>query len=236
MSEALQWLDLESLEFPPLSSALSEPNGLLAIGGDLSAKRLVAAYSQAIFPWFNAGEPPLWWSPTPRAIIPINQLYINRTLKKVIRQKQFSVSINSSFKQVIQYCSDAPFRKEGTWINEEMILAYNKLHELGFAHSIEVWLGQKLVGGLYGVAINGYFSGESMFYTQSNASKIALVALGKLLANQNITFIDCQMINPFLASMGCIEIPRDEFLLLQKKAMDQRIPKQFWQPQQGYTL
>lgn len=234
MPETLQWLNAESLEFPPLDSALSEPNGLLAIGGDLSEKRLLTAYANAIFPWFNDDEPILWWSPSPRAIIYTDQIRINKSLRKVLNRQQFQVTINHAFEQVISFCADAPFRKDGTWINQEMLAAYQRLHQLGYAHSVEVWHQQQLVGGLYGVAINGYFSGESMFYRQSNASKVALVALTTLLAEQGVSFIDCQITNPFLASMGCVEIPREQFISLQQQALKQSLTPRMWQPRAIY--
>jgi len=230
MSKTLPWLNTDSIDFPPLDSALTEPNGLLAIGGDLSTKRLISAYSKAIFPWFNQGEPPLWWSPSPRAIIPIDNLRINRTLRKQLNRKLYKVTINKAFEQVISSCADAPFRTEGTWILDEMKTGYQSLHQQGYAHSIEVWHNDELVGGLYGVAINGFFSGESMFYKKANASKIALVSLAQLLTSENIKFIDCQLQNPFLESMGCIEIPRTEFIGLQQKAIKQPINPEIWHP------
>jgi len=230
MSETLPWLNTDSVDFPPLDSALTEPNGLLAIGGDLSTKRLVCAYSKAIFPWFNQGEPPLWWSPSPRAIIPIDNLRINRTLRKQLNKKLYKVTINKAFEEVIINCADAPFRTEGTWILDEMKAAYQNLHQQGYAHSIEVWHNDELVGGLYGVAINGFFSGESMFYKKANASKIALVSLAQLLTSENIKFIDCQLTNPFLESMGCIEISRADFIPLQQQATNHLVSPEMWQP------
>ncbi|MCJ8321665.1 MAG: leucyl/phenylalanyl-tRNA--protein transferase [Colwellia sp.] len=230
MSQTLHYLDSESLAFPPVHLALSDPNGLLAIGGDLTPKRMIAAYQEAIFPWYNADEPIMWWSPSPRAIIPLDKININRTLTKFIRKSPYHVTLNKDFDQVLSYCADAPFRKEGTWIIEEMKLAYMRLHELGYAHSIEVWHDKELVGGLYGVAINGYFSGESMFYKKSNASKIALVSLSNLLKSLGISFLDCQILNPFLQDMGCIEIPRNDFLQLQQAAITKVVPNDFWQP------
>lgn len=233
MTETLQWLDPSSLAFPPLNSALSEPNGLLALGGDLSTERLVSAYSHGIFPWYNQGEPVLWWSPDPRAIIPTTALRINRSLRKFLKQCPYRVTINHAFEEVITYCADAPFRKEGTWILDEMQQAYTQLHQQGMAHSVEVWdNSNNLVGGLYGVAIGGFFSGESMFYLQSNASKVALVALAQLLNSQAITFIDCQIVNPFLADMGCIELSRNEFIKLQSIEKQKTMPNDFWLPRQ----
>lgn len=232
MTRAIPWLTSNSSTFPALSSALDEPNGLLAFGDDLSPERIIQAYQQAIFPWFSDGEPVMWWSPDPRAIINIKQLNINKTLQKVLKRKTFTITLNNAFNQVIELCADAPFRQEETWIVNPMLAAYKKLHRQGVAHSIEVWHEEKLVGGLYGVAINGYFSGESMFYTQSNASKVALVYLASLLESIGIELIDCQIMNPFLASMGCIEIPRQEFVNQQRMALAIIPPAVFWQPKQ----
>ena len=228
MSQTVHYLDSESLAFPPTQLALTDPNGLIAIGGDLSPQRLVSAYEQAIFPWFNAGEPIMWWSPSPRAIIPVNQIKINRTLTKFIKKNPYQVTLNKDFDQVISNCAHAPFRKDGTWIVKDMKLAYMRLHELGYAHSIEVWQHNELVGGLYGVAINGFFSGESMFYKKNNASKVALISLAELLKTIGVSFIDCQILNPFLDDMGCIEIDRDSFTQLQQVAITKIVPKDFW--------
>jgi leucyl/phenylalanyl-tRNA--protein transferase len=235
MSEILYQLDENSVAFPPIDFALSDPNGLLAVGGDLSSTRLLNAYSQGIFPWYSEGDPLMWWSPDPRAVININQLRINRTLSKAIRKTPYTITLNNDFNQVIELCADAPFRTEETWILSEMQAAYISLHQQGHAHSIEIWQQnadndeeKTLVGGLYGVAINGYFSGESMFYRQANASKFALVALANLLKKIDIDFIDCQLLNPFLQDMGAIEISRDSFLQRQLGAINKVIPKDFW--------
>ena len=229
MTRAIPWITSNSSTFPDLTTALNEPNGLLAFGDDLSPQRIFQAYQNGIFPWFSDGEPVMWWSPDPRGIINISQLVINKTLKKVIKRNTFTVTINKDFNQVIALCADAPFRQEETWIVDPMIAAYKLLHKQGKAHSIEVWHNEQLVGGLYGVAINGYFSGESMFYRQSNASKIALVYLAKLLKSINVEFIDCQMLNPFLANMGCIEVTREQFLGYQSAAKKIIPPINFWQ-------
>jgi len=231
MSQRLYQLSDTSLAFPPLEHALTDPNGLLAIGGDLSTQRLINAYTNGIFPWFSENDPLLWWSPNPRAIIKITDLNINKTLSKFLKKSSFNVTLNRDFDQVITFCSDAPFRKEGTWILQPMLQAYQKLHQQGIAHSIEVWHHQELVGGLYGVAINGFFSGESMFYKQSNASKVALVYLAKHLTTVGVSFIDCQILNPFLESMGCIEISREKFVKLKAQALAISLADDFWQPQ-----
>jgi len=232
MSQALELLDPNSLAFPPLHNALAEPNGLLAVGGDLSVKRLYSAYQHGIFPWYSEHDPIMWWSPTPRAIITSSSIRINRTLNKHIKKKPYKVTLNHAFSEVIDLCADAPFRTDETWIVDDMIQAYQNLHDSGLAHSIEVWDGDELVGGLYGVAINGFFSGESMFYKKSNASKFALVALSEHLQTAGISMIDCQITNPFLEDMGCFELSRDEFIDMQKKHVDIMIPDGFWQPKE----
>lgn len=235
MGQILYQLDNNSLTFPSIEHALTEPNGLLALGGDLSPERLITAYSQGIFPWYSDNDPFMWWSPNPRAIIDIDQLRINRTLRKAINKSPYQITVNQAFSQVTQLCAKAPFRNDETWILPEMETAYLTLHQQGYAHSIEVWHTdehnkQALVGGLYGVAINGFFSGESMFYKQSNASKFALIALGQLLEKADINFIDCQLLNPFLEDMGAKEISRELFLHKQKNAIATLLPDDFWQP------
>ena len=239
MSQVLHQLTYDNLAFPSVNCALSEPNGLLAIGGDLQTKRLINAYSQGIFPWYSEHDPLMWWSPNPRAIIKLNELRINRTLRKKIKKHPYKITLNTAFEQVIKRCANAPFRNDGTWVLPEMIAAYISLHQKGFAHSIEIWQlngnnQQTLVGGLYGVAINGFFSGESMFYTQANASKFALVALAQLLELININFIDCQMLNPFLIDMGAVEVSRDDFIVLKKDALTKSVIANFWQPRELY--
>jgi len=231
-NQIIELLTADNLAFPPVENARQDPNGLLAFGGDLSVARLQSAYQKGIFPWYSDGDPIMWWSPDPRGIILTDQLRVNRTLRKALKQQDFTVTLNQVFDKVIHYCADAPFRKEETWIVDEMVQAYQKLHQHGVAHSIEVWMEGELAGGLYGVAINGYFSGESMFYRKNNGSKIALVYLNELLKSQNISLIDCQMLNPFLENMGCVEIPRTQFITLQKKALSISLPTNFWLPRQ----
>lgn len=237
MRQILYQLDEQDLTFPSLDFALTEPDGLLAVGGDLQPKRLINAYSQGIFPWYSENDPLMWWSPDPRAIINLSDLHVNRTLRKALKKSPYKITLNSAFNQVIEQCADAPFRDDGTWILPEMSAAYIKLHELGYAHSIEVWhtccdgspnSEQELVGGLYGVAINGFFSGESMFYTKANASKFAIVALTDLLRSVDVDFIDCQILNPFLADMGAVEISRNNFLKMKQTAINKEVTTDFW--------
>lgn len=234
---SLYQLNDNSLAFPPIEYALTEPNGLLAVGGDLHPQRLINAYRQGIFPWFSENDPLMWWSPDPRAIIKLDDLRINRTLRKVLKRSPFKITLNTAFEQVIALCADAPFRNDGTWILAEMQSDYVKLHQLGFAHSIEVWQTSsvakpELVGGLYGVAINGFFSGESMFYTAPNASKVALVAMVELLRSIDVDFIDCQLLNSFLADMGAIEISRESFVAYKQSAINKEVATNFWQPRE----
>lgn len=203
--------------FPPLSQALTEPNGLIAIGGDLSAARLLTAYSQGIFPWFNAGEPVMWWSPNPRMVLFPNELKISSSLKKTLKKDLFEIRFNTAFREVITACSDIKRNHEvsnqsHTWISQDMINAYCDLHNIGHAICMESWLNNQLVGGCYGVLINKMFYGESMFHTQTDASKIAFVNMVNHLKNQGVGMIDCQMKTPLLTSFGGREIDRQEFM------------------------
>jgi leucyl/phenylalanyl-tRNA---protein transferase len=203
--------------FPPLSQALIEPNGLIAIGGDLSAARLLSAYSQGIFPWFNAGEPVMWWSPNPRMVLFPNELKISSSLKKTLKKNLFEIRFNTAFREVITACSDAKrnhqvSNQSNTWISQDMINAYCDLHNIGHAICMESWLNNQLVGGCYGVLINKMFYGESMFHTQTDASKIAFVNMVNHLKNQGVGMIDCQMKTPLLTSFGGREIDRQEFM------------------------
>lgn len=209
------WLDDDPEgPFPPLHYALEEPNGLLAVGGDLTPQRLLSAYRQGIFPWYSEGDPILWWSPNPRAVLFREELHIPRSLKKKIRQRPYEVTLNHDFIGVVKGCA-AP-RKEaepsGTWITAEMQQGYLELHRLGYAHSVECWEGSTLVGGLYGVAIGGLFCAESMFHRSSDASKIALVTLLTQLMGEQIRLMDIQMISPHLQRLGAREISRERYI------------------------
>ncbi len=207
----IPWLT-DDAPFPPIGRALRTPNGLLAAGGDLSAKRLLEAYRHGIFPWFNPGEPILWWSPDPRMVLIQGEFKISRSLAKVLRNAPYEVRTDTSFEAVMRACAAPRDGHQGTWIDEDMIAAYCALHRLGYAHSVEVWMEGNLVGGLYGVGIGRMFYGESMFSRVSNASKIALAHLSRQLERWQFGMIDCQMNTPHLASLGAREIPRSEFI------------------------
>ena len=208
----IPWLESADA-FPPLEQALGEPNGLLCAGGDLSPQRLLLAYRQGIFPWYSAGEPLLWWSPDPRMVLIPSKFKISRSLHQTLRTSNYQIKLDSNFAAVIRACANTPRNgQKGTWITAEMQAAYGKLHELGYAHSVETWIDNKMVGGLYGLAIGKMFYGESMFSHVSDASKLALAHLTRFLAAQVFGLIDCQMNTPHLASLGAHEIPRSEFI------------------------
>ena len=207
----IQWLQSDE-PFPPVHSALAEPNGLLAAGGDLSAERLIEAYRQGIFPWFSDGEPILWWSPDPRMVLVPAEIKVTRSLAKVLRNRVFEVRADSAFREVMQACAEPRANQRGTWISDSMIGAYQTLHRRGIAHSIETWIDGELAGGLYGVAIGRMFYGESMFTRAPDASKIALVHLARQLQRWGFELIDCQMHTAHLERMGGREVPRAAFM------------------------
>lgn len=217
------------LIFPPAEIALVEPNGLLAFGGDLTAQRLLLAYSSGIFPWFSQDEPIMWWSPDPRGILPLDNFQASKSLKKFARNCAYHISINTAFDQVIDICATIPRSDSGTWITDEMINAYKNLHKLGHAHSVEVWQDKTLVGGLYGVVVGKVFCGESMFHKATNASKLAMLNLVALLKSEGAEFIDCQMQNTHLASLGCIEMPRAQFLTKLAQQRQKQFRHNLWQ-------
>ncbi|KAF2079689.1 leucyl/phenylalanyl-tRNA--protein transferase [Flavobacterium sharifuzzamanii] len=205
------------LFFPPVEEADEE--GILAIGGDLSPERLLLAYKSGIFPWFNEGEPILWWAPDPRMVLFFDELVISKSMRKILNKKMFKVTYNKSFREVISNCQQIKREgQEGTWISDEMIEAYCKLHEEGVAKSVEVWQDDALVGGLYGIDLGkgNIFCGESMFSKVSNASKTAFIALALYLKKENYKLLDCQVYNPHLESLGCREIDREEFMSILK--------------------
>ncbi len=201
-------------EFPPLAEALTDPNGLIALGGDLSPDRLLAAYSRGIFPWFEHGQPILWWSPDPRAVLWPQDLHVSRRLKRTRRRLGLRLTSDTNFALVIDRCAEPRRYADSTWITSEMRAAYCSLHELGWAHSIEAWQENELVGGLYGVAIGRVFFGESMFSNISDASKIALIGASEYLVARNFALIDCQVWSSHLESLGATTLPRTEFVAL----------------------
>ena len=204
------WLDANEIKFPPINLALKEPNGLIGIGGDLSSDRLLHAYSEGIFPWYGKDEPILWYSPDPRMVITPEAFHLSKSLRKTINSSKFDVSVNTVFSEVMTNCQKVSrVGQSGTWIGEDMIKAYSILHDSGYAHSYEVFLDNKLVGGLYGVALGRVFFGESMFSLVSNASK---VAFAYLLQYSNYKLIDCQVENKHLESLGAFKMPRDLFV------------------------
>ncbi|MGH8177283.1 MAG: leucyl/phenylalanyl-tRNA--protein transferase [Steroidobacter sp.] len=214
MRGSIVWLsERDSPEaFPPVDRALREPDGLLAAGGDLSPQRLLAAYRRGIFPWYSRGQPILWWCPDPRAVLFPNRLKVSRSLAKSIRNRGFVTRTDTAFREVIRACGSAQLRPGGTWLSPEMRAAYLKLHRLGYAHSVETWLDERLVGGLYGVAVGGAFFGESMFSTERDASKVALQRLCAELTARGVEMIDCQMATPHLMTLGAELMPRTQFI------------------------
>jgi leucyl/phenylalanyl-tRNA--protein transferase len=199
-------------DFPDPEAALTEPNGLLAIGGCLSPRRLISAYQQGIFPWFNPGDPIFWWSPDPRLILNPAEIHLSRSLRKVLRKREYKTSFDQAFEEVIYACAASRKGNPTTWITESMVEGYLALHSLGHAHSVEAWYDGHLAGGLYGVSIGRVFFGESMFYRRSNASKVAFAVLAQSLKRWNFSLIDCQIQNEHLLSLGAKEIPRKEFI------------------------
>ena len=218
----------DNLIFPP--AELAESNGLLAVGGDLSPERLLLAYSSGIFPWFSEGDPILWWSPSPRLVIFPDEFKIPKRLARLLRQKKFSVTMDRDFRQVISACATIDGReKKGTWITRNMEAAYCRLHDMGYAHSVECWHDEKLAGGLYGISLGGFFFGESMFSRKANGSKVALVSLVKKLLAWDFDLIDCQMKTPHLVQLGAREIPGPEFQKLLAKSMALPTHRGKWQ-------
>lgn len=203
------------IEFPNVKEA--SPEGILAVGGDLSPERLLLAYKSGIFPWFNDDEPIFWWAPNPRMVLFPDELIISKSMRNILNRNIFTVTFNQNFKNVISNCQKIKRDgQNGTWITNDMIEAYCKLHELGIAKSVEVWQNEELVGGLYGVDLGHIFCGESMFSKVSNASKVAFIALVNQLKKDNYKLLDCQVYNEHLESLGCREIERDDFMKILK--------------------
>ena len=225
----IPWLT-HNAPFPPVATALDAPNGLLAAGGDLGVDRLLDAYAHGIFPWFNEGEPILWWSPNPRMVLYPQELKISRSLRKTLRHRRFEVRFDTAFRDVMQACAETRSGQGGTWISPRMIEAYSRLHQRGFAHSAETWIDGQLAGGLYGIAIGHMFYGESMFARVTDASKIAFVHLVWQLQRWGFGMIDCQMKTAHLASLGAREIPRADFLKRLNELIECPRPPGLWRP------
>jgi leucyl/phenylalanyl-tRNA--protein transferase len=212
---------IKDLFFPPVSE--SDEEGILAIGGDLDPERLKLAYKSGIFPWFNEGDPIIWWSPDPRMVLFPDELIVSKSMRNILNRNQFKVTFNQSFRDVISNCKNITRDgQNGTWISNEMVDAYCKLNEQGIAKSVEVWQDEVLVGGLYGIDLGHVFCGESMFSKVSNASKTAFIALVNYLKKENYKLLDCQVYNPHLESLGCHEIDREEFMSILKSNNNER--------------
>jgi leucyl/phenylalanyl-tRNA--protein transferase len=206
----------KALYFPAVET--TSPEGILAFGGDLSTERLMLAYRSGIFPWFESDEPILWWSPDPRMVLFLDELKVSKSMRNILNRGTFKVTFNQAFKEVISNCQNVKRDGQtGTWITNEMIEAYCKLHALGKAKSVEVWKDDQLVGGLYGIDLGHVFCGESMFSLVSNASKVAFISLVNHLKSENYQLLDCQVYNEHLESLGCREIARTEFMIILKQ-------------------
>ena len=217
--------------FPPVSKALRSPNGLLCAGGDLSPGRIVDAYSHGIFPWYSEGEPILWWSPDPRMVLFPDELKVSRSLRKTVVRRVYETRVDTAFRQVMEACAAPREGQSGTWIVPEMIEAYSRLHELGYAHSVESWRDGVLVGGLYGLALGEAFFGESMFSRATDASKVALVRLVERLKASGCRVVDCQQATGHLASLGAREIPRARFSQLLRESIQYPPAGARWAPE-----
>ncbi len=224
--------------FPSAERALEEPDGLLAVGGSLAPRRLLHAYRNGIFPWYNEGEPILWWSPNPRLTLRPDRLRVSRSLRKILRREEFQISFDRAFDAVIEGCAAPRPKAAGTWITQEMKSAYIAMHSQGIAHSVEAWCDNKLVGGLYGIAIGQVFFGESMFCRRSNASKAAFAVFVQTLQEWNYALIDCQIYTDHLAAFGAEEMLRSDFLTLLDRYCERPASAQAWMPEpiQGMTV
>ncbi|MBZ0333771.1 leucyl/phenylalanyl-tRNA--protein transferase [Marinobacter sp. JH2] len=224
---SLPWIEPDKLWFPPAEEALDDPDGLLAVGGDLSADRLQLAYRNGIFPWFSDDQPILWWSPNPRCVLIPGKIHVSRSLRRTLNQQRFRITSDQCFGRIIRLC--ASIRAEGTWITDEMIDAYSELHRLGIAHSIEVWnQNGDLAGGMYGVALGRCFFGESMFSLETNASKALMVHLAHQLEEWGYELMDCQVESSHLLSMGATTVSRPQFLSILKTCVDAKPKESGW--------
>ncbi len=239
MAHGMRWLGPPGsvIHFPDPASALDWPNGLLAAGGDLSVPRLLAAYQRGIFPWYESGQPILWWSPDPRTVILPGEFHVARRLRRFLSGQPFTGSFDRDFAAVVRGCARLDDPDVGTWITPDMMAAYAQLHAKGHAHSVEVWSGDTLVGGLYGVALGRVFFAESMFSRRPNASKAAMVLLVRELRRREFVVIDCQLPSKHLSSMGAREISRREFLALLAAGVDEDLSAAArWSPEQHPIL
>jgi leucyl/phenylalanyl-tRNA--protein transferase len=214
--------------FPPVDKALAEPDGLLAIGGCLSKNRLINAYRQGIFPWYNPGEPILWWSPDPRLVLFPDKLLVSRSLRKMMRKQMYTITLDKAFDEVINRCAEPRAGQSGTWITKDIKQAYGELYRAGLAHSAEAWLDGQLVGGLYGIALGQIFFGESMFHTETDASKVAFAVLVEKLKSWGYRLIDCQVHSKHLVSLGAEEISRVDFVRLLGDYCDASVCPSAW--------
>lgn len=220
----IKLLNENSADFPCVERAMSDPNGLLAVGGDLTQARLLQAYRSGIFPWYEENQPILWWSPDPRCVLHLDKFHVSKSLRKTLNKNRFDITFDQAFVQVINACAEQRKKNQGTWITPEIKLAYTEMYYSGFAHSVEIWCNQTLVGGLYGIAMGSIFFGESMFSTQTDASKVAMYYLIEKLGRLAFTLIDCQVYNPHLESLGAECIPRREFIRhLKQQISDSKI-------------
>jgi leucyl/phenylalanyl-tRNA---protein transferase len=227
----ITWLDSDDAPdaFPDAAEALTEPNGLLAAGGDLGTQRMLAAYRAGIFPWYENGQPVLWWSPDPRCVLRPADLHVSRRLRRQIRNSPLQLTFDTAFAAVIRACAARRRSRQGTWITPQMVRAFERLHAEGWAHSIEVWHNERLVGGVYGLAMGKVFFGESMFSGMPNTSKIALLALSRFMLAHGMELIDCQVVSPHLLSLGAILLPRPEFIKFLASACKDARPRPDWQ-------
>lgn len=214
--------------FPDIATAMQEPDGLLAAGGDLSVERLLYAYRNGIFPWYDQGQPVLWWSPDPRCVLVPSEYHVSRRLQRDIAASTLELTFDSAFTEVVEACAGPRRSEQGTWITSDMMRAYAELHDAGWAHSIEVRDDGKLVGGVYGIAIGRVFFGESMFSGRSNASKIAMLGLCQLLDNHDFDLIDCQVVSAHLMTLGAKTIPRQAFRVILNASCPELLPFSNW--------
>ena len=231
MTIYLPQLTDDPLFFPSVDNALSDPDGLLAMGGDLNPERIKNAYRRGIFPWFSEGDPLLWWSPSQRATITAGEVHISKSMKRFINKKQMNITLNYCFSEVITACSQPRVSQAETWITQDMINAYIELHRLGFAHSIEVWSDDKLVGGLYGICVGQTFCGESMFSQMNNSSKLAFIALNQHFKTMGGKIIDCQMQTEHLQSLGVNAVSREAFIKNLTATKDETLINGCWDKQ-----